>query len=67
MIGLIVAMVGGVLAAVLSLLFGVSGDLAVWIGLGGGVIVFVVIVVATLGSVPRHQERLGVLFPAPED
>lgn len=67
MIGLIVAMVGGVLAAVLGLLFGVSGDLAVWIGLAGGVIVFVVIVAATLGSVPRHQERLGVMFPAPED
>ena len=67
MIGLIVSMVGGVLAAVLGLLFGVSGDLAVWIGLAGGVIVFVVIVVSTLGSVPRHQERLGVLFPAPEE
>jgi hypothetical protein len=67
MIGLIVSMVGGVLAAVLGLLFGVSGDLAVWIGLGGGVIVFVVVFVATLGSVPRHQEQLGVLFPAPKD
>lgn len=67
MIGLIVSMVGGVLAAVVGLLIGVSGDLAVWIGLGGGVILFVAILVATLGSVPRHQERLGVLFPAPED
>ena len=36
MIGLIVSMVGGVLAAVLGLLIGVSGELAVWIGLGGG-------------------------------
>jgi hypothetical protein len=67
MIGLIVSMVGGVLAAVLGLLFDVSGDLAVWIGLGGGVVLFVAILVATLGSVPRHQERLGVLFPAPKD
>ena len=67
MIGLIVSMVGGVLAAVLGLLIGVSGDLAVWIGIGGGLIVFVAILVTTLGSVPRHQERLGVLFPAPED
>jgi hypothetical protein len=67
MIGLIVSMVGGVLTAVLGLLIGVSGELAVWIGLGGGVIVFVAIVAATLGRVPRHQERLGVLFPAPED
>ena len=67
MIGLIVSMVGGVLAAVLGLLIGVSGDLAVWIGIGGGVIVFVAILILTLGSVPRHQERLGVLFPAPEE
>ena len=67
MIGLIVSMVGGVLAAVLGLLIGVSGDLAVWIGLGGGALVFVAIFVLTLGSVPRHQERLGVVFPAPED
>jgi hypothetical protein len=67
MIGLIVSMVGGVLAAVLGLLIGVSGELAVWIGLGGGVIVFVAILVATLGRVPRHQKRLSVLFPAPKD
>jgi hypothetical protein len=67
MIGLIVSMVGGVLAAVLGLLIGVSADLAVWIGLGGGLIVFVAILVLTLGSVPRHQERLGVLFPAPKE
>ena len=67
MIGLIVSMVGGVLAAVLGLLIGVSGELAVWIGLAGGVIVFVIILVVSLGSVPRHQEELGVLFPAPED
>ena len=67
MIGLIVSLVGGVLAAVLGLLIGVSGDLAVWIGIGGGVVVFVAIVVLTLGSVPRHQEKLGVLFPAPEE
>ena len=67
MIGLIVSMVGGVLAAVLGLLIGLPGDLAVWIGIGGGLIVFVAILVLTLGSVPRHQERLGTLFPAPED
>ena len=67
MIALIVSMVGGVLAAVVGLLVGVSGDLAVWIGLAGGVIMFVAIFVLTLGSVPRHQEELGVLFPAPEE
>jgi hypothetical protein len=67
MIALIVSMVGGVLAAVLGLIMGVSGELAVWIGLGGGLIVFVVILVATLGTVPRHQAELGVMFPAPDE
>ena len=67
MIALIVAMVGGVLAAVLGLIMGVSGELAVWIGLGGGVLVFAVLAVATFGSIPRHQADLGVLFPAPEE
>jgi hypothetical protein len=67
MIALIVSMVGGVLAAVVGLLIGVSADLAVWIGLGGGVIVFVAILLVTLGSVPRHQGELGVMFPAPEE
>ena len=66
MIGLITAMIGGVLAAVLGLIIGVSGELAVWIGLGGGALVFVAILIPTLGSVPRHQAKLGVLFPAPE-
>jgi hypothetical protein len=67
MIGLITAMIGGVLAAVIGLLMGVSGELAVWIGLGGGVITFVALLVPTLGVVPRAQSRLGVLFPAPKD
>jgi hypothetical protein len=67
MIGLITSMVGGVLAAVLGLMIGVSGGLAVWIGLGGGVLVFAMLLILTTGAVPRHQARLGVLFPAPED
>jgi hypothetical protein len=67
MIGLITAMIGGVLAAVLGLIIGVSGELAVWIGLGGGVLTFVALLVPTLGSVPRHQAGLGALFPAPKE
>jgi hypothetical protein len=67
MIGLITSMVGGVLAAVLGLMIGVSGGLAVWIGLGGGVLVFAMLVILTTGAVPRNQAKLGVLFPAPED
>ena len=67
MIGLITSMVGGVLAAVIALLVGVSPDFAIWIGIGGGVLVLVLIVVLTFGAVPRHQAELGVRFPAPKE
>ena len=64
MIGLITAMVGGVFAAVLGLLAGAPGELTVWIGLGGGVLVFVAIVLFTTGAITRHQYDLTVMFPA---
>jgi hypothetical protein len=64
MIGLIVSMVGGVLAGVLALLFGMSGTAGVWVGVIGAAIVFVIIVVLTFGSVPRFQEQLVARFPA---
>jgi hypothetical protein len=67
MIGLITSMVGGVLAAVLGLIVGVSGGMAVWIGLGGGVLVFVILLVTTAGAVPRNQAAMTILFPAPKD
>jgi hypothetical protein len=67
MIGLITAMVGGVLAAVLALLIGITAGIAIWLGIGGGVLVFVLIAVLTFGAVPRHQAALGVLFPAPSE
>jgi len=67
MIGLITSMVGGVLAAVLGLIIGVSSEVAVWVGLGGGVLVFVLLLVLTTGAVPRHQASLGVLFPASKE
>jgi hypothetical protein len=64
MIGLITAMVGGVFAAVLGLLLGAPGGLTVWIGIGGGVLVFVGIVLFTTGAVTRHQDDLTARFPA---
>jgi hypothetical protein len=64
MIGLITSMVGGVLAAVLGLLMGVSGDQAVWVGLGGGVLVFAILLVLTTGAITRDQAALPALFPA---
>jgi hypothetical protein len=66
MIGLITSMVGGVFVAVLSLIAGLSGTLAVWIGVVGGIVVFLVLLWLTAGSVPRNQASMSVLFPAPE-
>jgi len=66
MIGLISAMVGGVLAGVLGLIMGVSDGLAPWIGLGGGVLVFLALVAWTTSAIPREQANLPVLFPTPE-
>ena len=64
MIGIVVSMVGGVLAGVVSLLF-LPTDWAVWMGLLGTVATFVALVVLTFGLVPRQQDRLVVRFPAP--
>jgi hypothetical protein len=64
MIGLITAMVGGVLVAVVSLLLGIDGGAAIWIGVGGAIVVFIGIALATFGSVPKHQARMTALFPA---
>jgi len=64
MIGLVVSMVGGVLAAVISLLFH-AADVAVWVGLAGGLVTFAVLVVLTFGTVPRAQQSLAARFPAP--
>jgi hypothetical protein len=66
MIALITSMVGGILAAVLGLIVGVSGGLAVWVGVGGGVLVFAVLYGLTAGIVTRNQEKLTALFPAPD-
>jgi len=64
MIGLITSMVGGVLAAVLGMLMGISGGQVVWVGLGGGVLVFAILLVLTTGAITRSQAALPALFPA---
>jgi hypothetical protein len=67
MIGLIVSMVGGVLICVLALLAGLSGASGVWIGLAGAVVVFLLLVGATLRQIARQQATLQVRFPAPRE
>lgn len=64
MIGLITSMVGGVLVAVIALLFGVSGSAPIWIGIGGCIVIFAVMAAVTFGSVPRYQASVAALFPA---
>lgn len=65
MIGLILALVGGVEAAVLGLLLGVDDRGALLLGIGGFLVVLGVLVGATVGRVPGEQQRLPVLFPTP--
>jgi phosphopantetheine adenylyltransferase len=64
MIGLITAMIGGVLASVLALLFGASGDLAIWIGTGGAILVLAAIIRLSFGRVADTQGQLSTMFPA---
>jgi hypothetical protein len=65
MIGLITAMVGGVLVADLALIAGLSGGPSVVAGVAGGTAMLLLLVAFTFGSVPRHQTSLPVGFPAP--
>jgi hypothetical protein len=67
MIGLITSMVGGVLASVIALLLGTSGDLSIWIGVGGAVLVLAGIVRLSFGRVASTQEGLDATFPAARD
>jgi hypothetical protein len=67
MIGLIVSMVGGVLAGVLALLVGASPGWAVWIGIAGGVLVMGTLGALAAMRIPRTQAGLAVRFPSPDD
>jgi hypothetical protein len=67
MIGLILALVGGVEAGVLALLFGLQGSAALLVGIGGAIVVFGVLVGLTVGRVPREQRELPAMFPTPSE
>jgi hypothetical protein len=67
MIGLIVSMVGGVLAAVLAILVGASGGSAVWIGIVGGVLFAGTLGAVAAARIPRTQATLTARFPSDED
>ncbi len=61
MIGLIVAMVGGVLVMVV----GLEGGASIWIGVTGAVIFLRALIPYTAMTIPREQARLIALFPTP--
>ena len=65
MIGLIVAMVGGVLTAVVAMLVGVQGGAAMWIGVAGSALTLAALVGLTAAAIPREQARFVSLFPTP--
>jgi hypothetical protein len=65
MIGLIVAMVGGVLTAVVAMLFGLSSGASMWIGVVGGLVVLAGLFAYGFMTIPREQARLTALFPTP--
>ena len=67
MVGLIVSMVGGVLAGLLALRAGLPADAAVWISLIGAVVVFVVLASAATRQVPRNWAMLEVRFPSTDE
>ncbi len=65
MIGLIVAMLGGVLACVIALSLGVAVEILVWIGLGTSAIIFLAMVAMVGRRILRDQAALEARFPAP--
>jgi len=66
MIGLIVGMVGGVLATVLAMLLGVGGGASIWIGAAGGVVVLAALFAYTGMAILREQARFTANFPTPK-
>jgi hypothetical protein len=65
MIGLIVAMVGGVLAAVLAMLIGIGPGVSIWVGVAGGVVVLAALIAYAAAAIPREQTRFTSIFPTP--
>jgi hypothetical protein len=65
MIGLIVSMVGGVLAAVVAMLLGVAGGASIWLGVAGGLIVLAGLFGLTFSAITRQQDQIPVMFPTP--
>ena len=64
MVGLIVAMLGGVEVAVVAMLFGVESALAMWLAVIGAVLILALLFAGTGRRILRNQARLQARFPA---
>ena len=64
LVGLITAMVGGVLASIIALLFGLSGVVVLLVGGAVGLIVIVAMLVLTFSAISRNWAMLEARFPA---
>jgi hypothetical protein len=64
MVGLIVAMLGGVEIGVVSMLIGADATAAVWLAVVGAVLMFLILLVGTAMRIPRNQKALQARFPA---
>lgn len=67
MIGLIVSMIGGVLALVVALILGVSAESAFGIAAAATFGVFLALAAMTVWFYLRVQATLPVLYPTPRD
>lgn len=65
MIGLIVLLVGGVLASVVAMLIGVAGGASIWIGVAGGVVMMGALILYGMVSAERFQSSVSARFPTP--
>ena len=63
MIGLIVAMVGGVLTTVVAMLLGVSGGFSIWLGVAGWLVVLAALFAYTGRSIMAERARFEARFP----
>jgi hypothetical protein len=64
MVGLIVAMLGGVEVGVVAMLLGVDQSAAIWLAVIGAPLIFAGLLAATALRITRNQARLEVRFPS---
>jgi hypothetical protein len=65
MVGMIVAMLGGVLTTVVGLLVGITGSSSIWIGVAAGIVILAALFVVTARAIVREQGNFPVAFPTP--